>query len=192
MSIPTKFFCKESEKAHTFQKNKTFTFKEDSTAYCRNIDTMPNLNVHIYVDADSCPVQEEIIDVCMQYDLHPYFIATVNHYSREKAEAGWMFVDDGSQSVDLYILNQVGEGDVVITQDLSLAVLLTSKGVYVLTPRGKLVRENDADNIMNQKFIRQQTMKQRKKWKGPSAFTANDREKFRSVFQKLLSEHEGF
>ncbi|SEH60667.1 hypothetical protein SAMN05192559_102231 [Halobacillus karajensis] len=152
---------------------------------------MPIKNVHIYVDADSCPVQEEILEVCKHFLLRPHFIATVNHYSPEKAEAGWMFVDDGSQSVDIYILNHVRNGDIVITQDLSLAVLLTSKGVYVLTPRGKLVKENDADLIMNQKYIRQQTMKRTKKWKGPSAFTVKDREKFRSVFKDLLSEHEG-
>ncbi|SFJ19953.1 hypothetical protein SAMN04487936_101291 [Halobacillus dabanensis] len=150
---------------------------------------MPNVNV--YVDADSCPVQDEILEVCQLFGVNPNFIATVNHYSSEKAEAGWMFVDDGSQSVDIYILNKVQDGDVVITQDLSLAVLLTSKGVYVMTPRGKLVKENDAEQIMNQKFIRQQAMKRTKKWKGPSAFTDKDRKKFQSIFQHLLSKHEG-
>jgi uncharacterized protein len=150
---------------------------------------MPNLNV--YVDADSCPVQEEIMEICHLFELTPFFIATVNHYSAEKADSGWVFLDDGSQAVDIYILNQVQTGDVVITQDLSLAVLLTSKGVYVLTPRGKLVKENDAEQIMNQKFIRQQAMKRTKKWKGPSAFTDRDRGKFCSVFQHLLSEIEG-
>lgn len=152
---------------------------------------MPKLKVDVYVDADSCPVQEEIIDVCGSFQITPVFIATVNHYSAEKSHAGWLFVDDGSQSVDIHILNRAKQGDVVITQDLSLAVLLTSKGVYVVTPRGKLVKENEADNIMNQKYIRQQSMKRKKKWKGPSAFTEDDRNKFRSVFQYLLSDHEG-
>ncbi|MGP4061680.1 YaiI/YqxD family protein [Halobacillus sp. H74] len=152
---------------------------------------MPKLNVKVWVDADSCPVQNEIVEVCNLYEIQPQFIATVNHYSPVKSNEGWTFVDDGSQSVDIYILNQVRFNDIVITQDLSLAVLLTSKGVYVLTPRGKLVKENDADNIMNQKFIRQQTMKRRKKWKGPSAFTNKDGERFRSALQDLLSDVEG-
>ncbi|WP_226583106.1 DUF188 domain-containing protein [Halobacillus litoralis] len=152
---------------------------------------MSNTNVNVWVDADSCPVQSEIIEVCSLYELKPQFIATVNHYSAEKAAAGWMFVDDGSQSVDIFILNRVQPGDIVITQDLSLGVLMTGQGVYVLTPRGKLVKENDAELIMNQKFIRQQSMKQRKKWKGPSAFSDKNREEFRSKLEHLLSVHEG-
>ncbi|ELK45478.1 DUF188 domain-containing protein [Halobacillus sp. ACCC02827] len=153
---------------------------------------MPKHNVTVWVDADSCPVQDEIVEVCSQYELTPQFIATVNHYSMNKSMMEWTFVDHGSQSVDLYILNHVKKYDVVITQDLSLAVLLTPKRVYVMTPRGKLIREGDADHIMNQKFLRQQTMKQRKRWKGPSSFTMEDRDKFREVFSALLREQEGF
>ncbi|WP_027955369.1 MULTISPECIES: DUF188 domain-containing protein [Halobacillus] len=152
---------------------------------------MPKIHRTIWVDADSCPVQKEIEEMSAECGVTARFIATVNHFSTEKSQASWTFVDDGSQSVDLYILNAAARGDVVITQDLSLAVLLTSKGVYVMTPRGKLIKETDADHIMNQKFIRQQTMKQKRKWKGPSAFTDKHREEFRETFQYLLSDHEG-
>ncbi|WP_396266308.1 hypothetical protein [Halobacillus amylolyticus] len=48
--------------------------------------------------------------------------------------------------------------------------MLTAQGVYVITPRGKLVSEGDADEIMNQKYLRQQTKKCKRKWKGPRAF----------------------
>lgn len=158
---------------------------------CRNTDTMSKLIPEVWVDADSCPVQTEIVEVSRAYGITPRFIATVNHFSSNKTGESWTFLDDGSQSVDLYIINHVQPGDIVITQDLSLAVLLTAKRVYVLTPRGKLVEEDDANVIMDQKYIRQKTMKRKKKWKGPSAFTKNDREHFRLSFEKLLSDYEG-
>ncbi|MCA0982719.1 DUF188 domain-containing protein [Halobacillus yeomjeoni] len=145
----------------------------------------------LWVDADSCPVQEEIMQVGSSYGIAPRFIATVNHYSIDKEKQNWTFLDHGSQNVDLYIMNHVKKNDIVITQDLSLAVLLTAKGVYVLTPRGTLVKEEDANTIMQNKHIRQQTMKKNKKWKGPSSFSDKDREKFQTTLQKILSEHEG-
>ncbi|SFF53659.1 hypothetical protein SAMN05216353_101125 [Halobacillus alkaliphilus] len=161
--------------------------------YCRSTVTMSKSNQipKIWVDADSCPVQQEIYNVCRKYEVTPVFIATVNHYSPEKAEQGWVFLDHGSQAVDLYILNHVTVSDYVITQDLSLAVLLTTRGVYVLTPRGKLIKDADADEIMNNKYLRQQTMKKNKKWKGPSAFKKEDSEYFQHVFEKLLAAQEG-
>ncbi|KHE72851.1 DUF188 domain-containing protein [Halobacillus sp. BBL2006] len=147
---------------------------------------------NVWVDADSCPVQDEIVEVCTSYQIIPKFVATVNHYSPNKNEQNWTFLDHGSQTVDLFIINHTKAGDVVITQDLSLAVLLTSKRVYVITPRGKLVKEDEANTIMEQKHIRQQTLKRSKKWKGPSAFTKADREHFRVQLEKILSQHEGF
>ncbi|WP_157130789.1 YaiI/YqxD family protein [Halobacillus mangrovi] len=159
---------------------------------CRNSDTMSKQIQNVWVDADSCPVQNEIVEVCSSFCVTPKFVATVNHYSPDKLDQNWTFLDHGSQSVDLYIINHSMAGDLVVSQDLSLAVLLTSKGVYVITPRGKLVKEDEANTIMEQKHIRQQTMKRSRKWKGPSAFTKADREHFRGQLEKMLSQIEGF
>ncbi|UOQ42494.1 DUF188 domain-containing protein [Halobacillus salinarum] len=144
----------------------------------------------IWVDADSCPVKDEILETSSLFSITPLFITTINHFSG-KAEGSWTFLDDGSQSVDLYIVNHVKPGDIVITQDLSLAVLLTSRRVYVITPRGKLINEEDADEIMFYKHLRQKTVKRKGKWKGPSSFTNEDREAFTQVFKKTLSSFEG-
>ncbi|TGB04275.1 YaiI/YqxD family protein [Halobacillus salinus] len=152
---------------------------------------MSNYTPTLWVDADSCPVQKEIVQVSENYGWQPQFIATINHFSSDLEGQEWTFLDHGSQTVDLYILNRVKPKDIVVTQDLSLAVLLTSKRVYVLTPRGKLVTEDDAVQIMDSKHLRQQTMKQKKKWKGPSAFTNDDRHRFSRQLEKLMSEDEG-
>ncbi|MFC7060661.1 DUF188 domain-containing protein [Halobacillus seohaensis] len=81
-------------------------------------------------------------------------------------------------------------GDIVITQDYSLAILLTSQRVYVVTPRGKLIKEGEAADIMNQKHLRQQTMKRKRKWKIPKAFTSQDRKNFSGALIDLLENHE--
>ncbi|WP_431798803.1 DUF188 domain-containing protein [Halobacillus andaensis] len=126
---------------------------------------MQNLNSSVWVDADSCPVQEEIRLVCSSFQLEPKFVATVNHYKHDTNNENWTYLDHGSQSVDLFILNRVKSGDIVVTQDYSLAVLLTPRGVYVITPRGKLIKEGEATDIMNQKHLRQQSLKRKKNGK---------------------------
>ncbi len=145
--------------------------------------------INVWVDADSCPVQKEITNVCKNFQITPQFIATINHYKADPSGEEWIYLDHGSQSVDLYILNHVKPNDVVITQDLSLGVLLTPQRVYVLTPRGKLVNEGDAVQIMNQKHLRQRTLKRKKKWKGPKAFTKQDREQFSQTLTDILESH---
>lgn len=152
---------------------------------------MSNYNPTIWVDADSCPVQKEIVHVSEFYGWKPRFIATINHFRSDLEGQEWTFLDHGSQTVDLYIINHVKSEEIVVTQDLSLAVLLTSKGVYVLTPRGKLVTEDDAVHIMDSKYLRQQTMKKKKKWKGPAAFKNEDRQRFMQQLKKIMSNHEG-
>ncbi|RWZ60049.1 hypothetical protein EQV77_01760 [Halobacillus fulvus] len=152
---------------------------------------MCDQKVHVWIDADSCPVRTEIIHVCRKFNIVPNFIATFHHFRKSDEGEKWTYLDDGSQSVDLYIINHSTRGDIVVTQDLSLAVLLTSKGVYVITPRGKLIEETDAATILNDKHIRQKSLRQKKKWKGPSAFSKADREHFTHVFEDLMSMHEG-
>ncbi|MFQ3542744.1 DUF188 domain-containing protein [Halobacillus rhizosphaerae] len=151
---------------------------------------MLNQITNIWVDADSCPVKEEITEISKLYSAVPKFITTINHFSLN-LEGAWKFLDDGSQSVDIYIMNHAKPGDIVISQDLSLAVLLTGRGVYVITPRGKLISEEDAEEIMFNKHLRQKTLKKKGKWKGPSSFTNKDREAFRYVFKKTLANNEG-
>ncbi|WP_082233807.1 DUF188 domain-containing protein [Halobacillus massiliensis] len=147
---------------------------------------MPKTKSKVWVDADSCPVQKEITAVCNKFHTTPQFVATINHYKPDPSGEEWIYLDHGSQSVDLYILNHVKPHDIVITQDLSLGVLLTPQRVYVLTPRGKLINEGDAVQIMNQKHLRQRTLKRKKKWKGPKAFTTEDREQFSRTLDDVL------
>ncbi|SEA96832.1 hypothetical protein SAMN05421743_111122 [Thalassobacillus cyri] len=145
----------------------------------------------LYVDADSCPVKEEIDRVCLKHAIVPQYVATINHYSPNSEYGDWKIIDDADQAVDLFILNRVKRGDIVITQDLSFAVLLTSRGVYAITPRGKLIEEADADEIMLRKHLRQKTQKRGNRIKGPPPLLEQDRLNFQDKLDDFLSKHEG-
>lgn len=147
---------------------------------------------NIFVDADHCPVKKEICIVAQKYSLTPNFVTTYQNRPGDEGCGEWFLVDQGNEAVDYFILNRVKKGDLIITDDLSLGTLLTVRGAIVLTSRGRVVSEKDADSILLHKHARLKSRKQNIRIKGPSPFTKKDRENFCSVFEKILSTNEGF
>lgn len=142
---------------------------------------MKTHNPIVYVDADSCPVKQEIVSACAAYHVPVRFVTTINHLSSD-SDTSWVVLDPVDQAVDWYILNHITPGACVVTQDLALATLLTAKDVTVITPRGELITEEDADEILLRKHMRIQNQRQGKRIKGPSKLTADDKRRFLTIF----------
>ncbi|PBB06862.1 YaiI/YqxD family protein [Salimicrobium humidisoli] len=148
---------------------------------------MTKFTLTIWVDADSCPVKEEIRSIAYMQTIPVRFVASYDHYSPDLGEE-WTFVEKGQDAVDLFILNHVKPGDVVVTQDLSLASLLLERGVYVLTPRGKLIKSFEVESIMHSKYIRMKEKRRGNYGKGPAALTRHDRMLFKERLSDILHE----
>ncbi|WP_102345564.1 YaiI/YqxD family protein [Bacillus sp. Marseille-P3661] len=152
---------------------------------------MTNFRRTIFVDADACPVKDEIIDVATSFNLEVIFVASYAHMTTNQLPGQWVYVDTNKEEVDLYITNHIKKDDVAVTQDIGLASLLLSKKVHVISPRGKQYAEENMDQAL---FSRYLSAKQRRAGyysKGPSAFSNKDREFFIKTFKKMLSKLEG-
>lgn len=103
----------------------------------------------------------------------------------------WYFVDPGRDSVDLYILNSIKSGDVLITQDIGLASLVLRKGVYALSPRGTEYKEETINTVLDMRFLAAKARERGDYGKGPKPFTKEDRHNFVTAFHKILSKFEG-
>jgi uncharacterized protein YaiI (UPF0178 family) len=150
-----------------------------------------NRNPIILVDADACPVKEEISSISHTYQLDVIFVASYSHVVKREIQGTWVYVDEGKESADLYILNHTRKGDVVVTQDLGLASMLVSRDVYVLSPRGKQYEENEMEHSLHMRFLSAKERRIGNYSKGPKAFTVHDREKFVLSFKKTLSKIAG-
>ena len=76
----------------------------------------------IYVDADACPVKQEVIDLAGKYQLHVVFIFSISHsgnlkLDKESKNIELVMVDNVSQAADMAIINRVKSEDIVITGD---------------------------------------------------------------------------
>ncbi len=143
------------------------------------------------VDADACPVKEEISSISHTYHLDVYFVASYSHVVKNEILGTWVYVDDEKESADLYILNHARKNDVVVTQDLGLASMLVSRNVYVLSPRGKQYEESEMELRLHMRFLSAKERRQGNHSKGPKAFSLHDRENFVHSFQKTLSNIAG-
>ncbi|MDX8359556.1 MULTISPECIES: YaiI/YqxD family protein [Bacillaceae] len=145
----------------------------------------------MFVDADSCPVKSEIVEVAKDYVADVTFIASYAHVSETDLGAKWIFVDSAKEAVDLHIMNKVCANDVVVTQDHGLASILLPKGVVVISPRGKIYHENNMDLMLQLRYISAKERRAGHHSKGPKAFSSNDRNYFIKSFKKILSKLAG-
>lgn len=143
------------------------------------------------MDADACPVKEEISLISRRYSFGVVFVASHAHRKSEPEAGEWIYVDSSKESADLYIMNHVRPSDVLVTQDIGLASLVLPKHVYALSPRGKAYKEETIATALDYRYLAAKERRKGKYGKGPKAFTQSDRETFSANFENLLSQIAG-
>jgi uncharacterized protein YaiI (UPF0178 family) len=148
---------------------------------------------NVFIDADACPVliKNEIHNCSEKFQFEPVFVTSFAHASHTEQPGRWILVDASPEEVDLYIHNHSKKHDIVVTQDHALASLLVSKGVYVITPRGKHFQEDEMDQVLHERYLSAKARRSGVHSKGPGKFTKEDAERFCSVFCEILSNVEG-
>jgi hypothetical protein len=133
---------------------------------------------HIYVDADGCPVKEEVYRVAKRYDVPVTLVA--NAWMRTPAQAGveFVLVSDGFDAADDWIVEEVAANDIVITTDIPLAARCLQKGARVLGPKGRLFTEETIGDALAHREMASQIREHGMISGGPSPFSNKDRSRF--------------
>lgn len=100
--------------------------------------------LHIYIDADACPVKQEVYRVAGRYRLDVTLVT--NSWMRVPNQRGVTLevVGDALDEADDWIVEHVQPDDIVVTADIPLASRCLQQGARVIGPTGKLFNE---DNI---------------------------------------------
>src|ERR1700733_12125863 len=93
----------------------------------------------IYVDADACPVREEVYRVAGRLGVGVF---VVSNGSRPIRPPGLRFVEmvmvgDASDAADDWIAERIAAADICITADIPLASRCLQKGARVVPPTGR-------------------------------------------------------
>lgn len=91
----------------------------------------------IYVDADACPVKDEVVRVAERHDLTVVFVSNGGLRPSRDPMIRNVVVSKGADAADDWIVDNSSEGDIAVTADVPLAARLVEKGVHVLGPTGR-------------------------------------------------------
>lgn len=93
--------------------------------------------VEILVDADACPVKEEIYKVAFRYDIPVTVVANQPIRIPQHELISRVTVTDGYDAADDRVVELAHEQAIVITADILLAERCLRKDATVLNPRGE-------------------------------------------------------
>lgn len=91
----------------------------------------------IFVDGDACPVKAEVEQVAARHGLTITIVSNGGLRPSRNPMVRHVTVSAGADAADDWIVEQAGEGDLVVTADIPLADRALKKGARVLGPTGK-------------------------------------------------------
>jgi uncharacterized protein YaiI (UPF0178 family) len=142
--------------------------------------------LHIYVDADACPVKNEVYKVAERYGLS---VTLVANSQMRIPSAGWLklvVVEQGLDGADDWIVEQVERDDIVVTGDIPLAARCLDKGARVLGHAGKpFTPENVGDSLATRQLLKQ-LRDQGVMMGGPPPFAPKDRSLFLQQLDQMI------
>ena len=144
----------------------------------------------IYVDADACPVKNEIYRVAARYGLKVHVVS--NSYMNVPRDPGieLVVVSDSFDAADNWIAERAGPGDIVITSDIPLAARCLARAAWVLGPKGVPFTEGDIGSALAMRDLLadlRQGGQAPAGLGGPAPMTAKDRSRFLGKLDELVT-----
>lgn len=140
--------------------------------------------LHIYIDADACPVKNEVYRVAEREGLAVTLVANSPMRIPEKTNITLEVVGNGFDAADDRIVENVAPGDIVITADVLLADRCLKEGARVLGTTGKPFTEDNIGSIVATRNLMADLRGAGEITGGPAPMTKRDR----SFFLQKLDE----
>lgn len=108
----------------------------------------------IHVDADACPVAvRKIIErIAERKQIKLVFYSDHNH-ELFPLYGQFRQVGQGKEAVDMYLIAQVKENDLVVTQDYGLAALALAKKAKAIHPSGRIFTDENIDRLLFERHL---------------------------------------
>ena len=142
----------------------------------------------IYVDADACPVREEVYRVAGRLGVHVF---VVSNGSRPIRPPGLSFVEmvmvgDAMDAADDWIAERIETADICVTADIPLASRCLDKGARVVPPNGKPFTQANIASALAGREIARHLRELGEGTRGPPPFAKSDRSRFLSALDTAV------
>ena len=142
--------------------------------------------LHIFIDADACPVKQEVYRVASRFHLAVTLVANSRMRVPNEPWIKLRIVDDGPDAADNWIVEHAQPCDIVVTADIPLARRCLEKGVQVIGSTGKRFTEDNIGQSMAMRNLMSDLRDLGEITGGPPPLRKRDRSQFLQQLDELI------
>lgn len=142
--------------------------------------------VDIYIDADACPVKDEVYRVAKRYEAKVYVVANSAIFVPTRPGIERVVVRGGMDVADDWIAERITAEDIAITADIPLADRCLKRGASVLGPRGFPFTDESIGEALATRELLDTLRQGGMLGSGPPPFGPKDRSKFLGALDQAI------
>ena len=143
----------------------------------------------IYVDADACPVKDEVVRVAERHKVSVKMVANGGLRPNPHPLVEMVIVAEGPDIADMWIADRAKQGDVVITGDIPLAARAVEAGAKVLKHNGEALTQANIGNVLaTRDLMADLRAADPFRQGGGKAFSKSDRSRFLEALERVLRQ----
>ena len=140
----------------------------------------------IYVDADGCPVKNEVYRVAKRFGLKVYLVSNSRMGIPQEELFELVIVNERFNAADDWIVEQVRDNDIVVSGDIPLAARCLEKGSRVIDPRGRIFTEESIGDALASRGLMAYLRDMGDVTGGPAPFEKRDRSRFLQRLDEVI------
>ena len=142
--------------------------------------------ITIYVDADACPVKDEVLKVAERHGLPVVFVANSGLRPSRDPMVKMIIVSGKFDAADDWIVENANMNDIGITADMPLAAQLVAKGVHTLSHAGRVFNEANISMALGMRNLNQELRESHVIKGHNAAFSPRDRSNFLQALEGAI------
>lgn len=142
--------------------------------------------IRIYVDADACPVKEEIYRVAGRHGLAVFVVSNSFIRVPEDPLIERITVPAGPDEADGWIATRADASAIVITADIPLAHRCVKNGATVIAPNGRAHTEDSIGMTLAMRDLMTDLRSAGETTNGPRPFSPRDRSAFLEALDRAI------
>lgn len=150
-------------------------------------ETAPDSRVQVLVDADACPVKDEIYKVAARYKVAVIVVSNAIIRIPQSPHISRRIVSDAFDAADDWIAENATPASVVVTADILLADRCLKAGACVIAPNGKPFTTASIGGAIATRAIMADLRAGGDVIGGPPPFSKQDRSRFLSALDETLT-----
>ncbi len=134
--------------------------------------------ITIYVDADGCPVKNEVYRVARRFGLKVYLVSNSKMTIPQEELVELVIVNDRFNAADDWIVERARDNDIVVSADIPLAARCLEKDARVIDPRGRVFTKESIGDALASRELMAYLRDMGNMTGGPAPFEKRDRSRF--------------